>query len=63
MLVVHDGFLQDPTEQTIELGQSELVVHVVPHCGTGVGEGVGEAVPVGVAVGEPDGDTNVNASV
>ena len=55
--VVQDGFLQTPTQQTIDDGQSEFVLHVVPHCGTG--DGVGDALVEGVG----DGVAMVKASV
>ncbi len=49
VLVVQDGFLQTPTQQTMVLGQSELVLHEVPHCGTGVAVGVAVGLGVGLA--------------
>lgn len=51
---VHNGFLQTEPEQIMLFGQSALVEHVVPHCGTavGVGDAVGLADVVGVAVAQ-----------
>ena len=43
---VHDVFLQAPAVQDIPDVQSASVVHVVPHCGTGLGEG--EAVGLAI---------------
>lgn len=50
LLDVQDGFLQEPTKHTIEEGQSESVLQLLLHCGTGVGVGVLVGVAVGVLV-------------
>lgn len=50
--LVQLGFRQTPDEQVIPVPQLAVVVHALPHAGTGVGVGVGEAATVNCRVHE-----------